>query len=91
MLYRVEFTSCKQMNRSWMSKDRRSKDYGDIVENFIRPAIQNATNQMLLSMIRKPNIPYTSKDLKNIYSFMVLIKVTILGISMGKQLVVVNH
>ena len=41
----VEFTACKQMNRSWMSKDRRSKDYEDGVKNFIAFAIQNAANQ----------------------------------------------
>ena len=33
------------MNRSWMSKDRRSKDYENGVENFIAFAIQNAANQ----------------------------------------------
>ena len=33
------------MNRSWMSKDRRSKDYEDGVENFISFAVQNSANQ----------------------------------------------
>ena len=33
------------MNHSWMSKDRRSKDYEDGVENFISFAIQNSAHQ----------------------------------------------
>ncbi|WKA10901.1 hypothetical protein VitviT2T_028448 [Vitis vinifera] len=33
------------MNRSWMSKDRRSKEYEDGVENFISFAIKNSANQ----------------------------------------------
>ena len=42
----IEFTYYRQMNRSWMSKDRRSKDYEDGVENFISFAVQNsAKNQ----------------------------------------------
>ena len=41
----IKFTYCTQMNRSWMSKDRRSKDYEDGVENFITFAIQNSANQ----------------------------------------------
>ena len=33
------------MNHSWMSKDRRSKEYEDGVENFISFAIKNSENQ----------------------------------------------
>ena len=41
----IEFNYYRQMNRSWMSKDRRSKDYEDGVENFISFAVQNSANQ----------------------------------------------
>ena len=41
----IEFNYYRQMNRSWMSKDRRSKEYEDGVENFISFAIKNSGNQ----------------------------------------------
>ena len=41
----IEFNYYRQMSRSWMSKDRRSKDYEDGVENFISFAVQNFANQ----------------------------------------------
>ena len=33
------------MNCSWMSKDRRSKDYEEGVESFIEFALSNCTNK----------------------------------------------
>ena len=41
----IEFTYYRQINRSWMSKYRRSKDYEDGVETFISFAVQNSINQ----------------------------------------------
>ena len=76
-----------------MLKDRISKHYEDGVENFIAFALQNAIKTPSNAHVYNVETRYSIhlKRLKNIYSFMELIKVTILDIGMGRQLVVANH
>ena len=38
------------MDRTWISKDKRSKEYEDGVERFITFAIQNSTNKTPLNV-----------------------------------------
>ena len=83
------------MDRSWMSKDRMSREYEEGVEYFINFALEHCPNQrgIRCPYMRCGNLIHhtPNKIRENICFSMVLTKVIVHGIGMEKQVLLVDN